>query len=77
MSFSSGLPYDADIDHLRNLAMIKGIVLCFAFLFAQLVVLHHIDSRLNGNAHDARQVVSAPPPSAQRDDEEKDRDTRS
>lgn len=37
--------------------MLKGLVLCFAVLFAQLAVLNVIDARLY-NGQDARQAVS-------------------
>lgn len=42
--------------------MIKGLVLCFAFLFAQLFALHYIDSRLNGGSREARPAADATPP---------------
>lgn len=42
---------------LRVITMLKGLLVCFAVLFAQLAVLNVIDSRLY-NAQDARQVTS-------------------
>ncbi len=41
--------------------MIPGIVLCFAFLFAQLAVLHYIDRRLGDGSSDTRQATAVPP----------------
>lgn len=41
--------------------MFQGIVLCFAFLFAQLAVLHYIDRRFAGGASDAHQAAAVPP----------------
>ena len=38
--------------------MLKGLIICFAVLFAQLTVLNIIDARLY-NAQDARQVTSS------------------
>ncbi|SDK59529.1 hypothetical protein [Billgrantia gudaonensis] len=49
--------------------MIQGIVLCFAFLFAQLAVLHCIDRRLDGGASDARSTTAAPPVARQNEEE--------
>ncbi|MCP1317785.1 hypothetical protein ACIGG6_01040 [Vreelandella lionensis] len=37
--------------------MLKGLIICFVVLFAQLAVLKVIDARLY-NAQDVRQVVS-------------------
>ncbi|WP_202932263.1 hypothetical protein [Vreelandella alkaliphila] len=37
--------------------MLKGLVICFAVLFAQLAVLSAIDARFY-NAQDARQITS-------------------
>ncbi|MBR2512777.1 MAG: hypothetical protein IKE45_01930 [Halomonas sp.] len=37
--------------------MLKGLVLCFAVLFAQLAVLNVLDARLY-NAQDARQAAT-------------------
>jgi|TARA_B100002019_G_C20989819_1_gene459967 cell division protein FtsI/penicillin-binding protein 2 len=41
----------------RATTMLKGLIVCFAVLFAQLSVLSIIDARLY-NAQDARQVTS-------------------
>ncbi|MBB3232803.1 hypothetical protein [Halomonas stenophila] len=41
--------------------MIPGIVLCFAFLVAQLAALHYIDRRLGDRASDTRQATPVPP----------------
>ncbi|SJK83835.1 uncharacterized protein HELO_3279A [Halomonas elongata DSM 2581] len=38
--------------------MIKGIVICFAFLVVQLLVLGQIDNRLNSASRDVRQASS-------------------
>lgn len=37
--------------------MLKGLIVCFAMLFAQLAVLHVIDARLYSSPQDARQTV--------------------
>ncbi|MFP3343481.1 hypothetical protein LG331_08465 [Vreelandella aquamarina] len=54
--------------------MLKGLIICFAVLFAQLAVLNAIDARLY-NAQDARQVTSnvATP---HKEDEEDDSETQ-
>ncbi|KPQ19767.1 MULTISPECIES: hypothetical protein [unclassified Halomonas] len=36
--------------------MLKGLIVCFAVLFAQLAVLHVIDVRLYNSPQDARQT---------------------
>ena len=41
----------------RVITMLKGLIICFVVLFAQLAVLKVIDARLY-NAQDVRQVVS-------------------
>lgn len=38
--------------------MLKGLIICFAMLFAQLAVLHVIDARLYNSPQDARQSAS-------------------
>ncbi|MFM9270160.1 hypothetical protein ACJ7V3_07840 [Halomonas elongata] len=38
--------------------MIKGIVICFAFLVVQLLLLNQIDNRLNAASRDVRQASS-------------------
>lgn len=59
---------------LRVTTMLKGLIICFAVLFAQLAVLNAIDARLY-NAQDARQVTSnvATP---HKEDEEDDSETQ-
>lgn len=37
--------------------MLKGLIICFAVLFAQLAVLHVIDARLYNSPQDARQTA--------------------
>ncbi|MFN2411194.1 MAG: hypothetical protein ABR539_13000 [Halomonas sp.] len=37
--------------------MLKGLIICFAVLFAQLAVLHVIDMRLYNAPQDARQAA--------------------
>ncbi|MCW4147943.1 MULTISPECIES: hypothetical protein [Halomonadaceae] len=37
--------------------MLKGLIICFAVLFAQLAVLHVIDTRLYNSSQDARQTA--------------------
>ena len=41
--------------------MIPGIVLCFAFLVAQLAALHYIDRRLADGSSDTPQATPVPP----------------
>lgn len=50
--------------------MLKGLIVCFAVLFAQLAVLHVIDSRLYSSPQDVRQTAVTPV-TAHKDDEEK------
>ncbi len=38
--------------------MLKGLIVCFAVLFAQLAVLHVIDARLYHSPQDARQTAT-------------------
>ncbi|HSP31555.1 MAG TPA: hypothetical protein VLO13_06055 [Halomonas sp.] len=38
--------------------MLKGLIICFAVLFAQLAVLHVIDARLYNSPQDARQTAA-------------------
>ena len=38
--------------------MLKGLIVCFAVLFAQLAVLHVIDARLYNSPQDARQTAA-------------------
>lgn len=49
--------------------MLKGLLVCFAVLFAQLAVLHAIDARLYSSPQDARQTAVTPV-TAHKDDEE-------
>lgn len=49
--------------------MLKGLIICFAVLFAQLAVLHVIDARLYSSPQDARQTAVTPV-TAHKDDEE-------
>ncbi|WP_186764388.1 hypothetical protein [Pistricoccus aurantiacus] len=56
--------------------MIKGLVFCFAFLVAQLLVLHYIDGRFQSNSKDARQVTTTTTV-IQRDEETEDQDAQS
>ncbi|NYT73409.1 hypothetical protein HZU72_13350 [Halomonas sp. QX-2] len=53
-------------------AMLKGLIVCFAVLFAQLAVLHVIDARLYNSPQDARQtaVTSVTPHKDEKEDEE-------
>ncbi|MCO7245238.1 hypothetical protein [Halomonas sp. Mc5H-6] len=37
--------------------MLKGLIICFVVLFAQLAVLHVIDARLYNAPQDARQTA--------------------
>ncbi|QNI03047.1 hypothetical protein HXW73_08930 [Halomonas sp. SH5A2] len=37
--------------------MLKGLIICFAVLFAQLAILHVIDIRLYNAPQDARQTA--------------------
>ncbi|EHJ91784.1 hypothetical protein [Vreelandella boliviensis] len=37
--------------------MLKGLIVCFAVLFAQLAVLHLVDTRLYNPSQDARQTA--------------------
>ena len=37
--------------------MLKGLIVCFAVLFAQLAVLHVIDARIYNSPQDARQTA--------------------
>ena len=37
--------------------MLKGLIMCFAVLFAQLAVLHVIDMRLYNSVQDARKTT--------------------
>lgn len=41
--------------------MILGIVLCVAFLFAHLAVLHYIDRRLADDSSDTPEATAVPP----------------
>lgn len=52
--------------------MLKGLLVCFAVLFAQLAVLHVIDVRLYNSPQDARQmaVTSVTPLKNENDDDE-------
>ncbi|GGC84823.1 hypothetical protein [Vreelandella lutescens] len=49
--------------------MLKGLIICFAVLFAQLAVLNVIDARLY-NAQDARQVAATVTPPHKEDEED-------
>ncbi|MGO2241007.1 MAG: hypothetical protein ACTH5D_04535 [Halomonas sp.] len=49
--------------------MLKGLIVCFAMLFAQLAVLHVIDARLYSSPQDARQAAVTTV-TAHKDDEE-------
>ncbi|WP_163559185.1 hypothetical protein [Halomonas sp. NO4] len=49
--------------------MIQGIVLCFAFLVAQLAVLHYIDRRLADDASDAPEASAVLPLAQQHEHE--------
>lgn len=40
--------------------MLKGLIVCFAVLFAQLAVLHVIDVRLYNSPQDVRQTAVTP-----------------
>lgn len=40
--------------------MLKGLIVCFAVLFAQLAVLHVIDARLYNASQDARHTAATP-----------------
>ncbi|QRG26809.1 hypothetical protein [Halomonas binhaiensis] len=40
--------------------MLKSLLICFSFLVAQLVLLNHIDNRINASSQSAREIVSAP-----------------
>tara|TARA_R110001583_G_scaffold104895_1_gene252300 strand:+ start:118 stop:321 length:204 start_codon:yes stop_codon:yes gene_type:complete len=53
-------------------AMLKGLIVCFAVLFAQLAVLHVIDARLYNSSQDVRQtaITSVTPHKDETDDEE-------
>lgn len=55
--------------------MLKGLVLCFAVLFAQLAVLNILDARLY-NAQDVRQANTAAL-TPQKDDEIKEKSEQS
>lgn len=37
--------------------MLKGLIICFAVLFAQLAVLHLVDARLYNSPQDVRQTA--------------------
>lgn len=37
--------------------MLKGLIVCFAVLFAQLAVLHVVDTRLYNSPKDTRQTA--------------------
>ena len=37
--------------------MLKGLIVCFAVLFAQLAVLHFVDARLYNSPQDVRQTA--------------------
>ncbi|WGI27282.1 hypothetical protein QEN58_09515 [Halomonas alkaliantarctica] len=37
--------------------MLKGLIVCFAVLFAQLAVLHLVDTRLYNSPQNARQTA--------------------
>ena len=52
--------------------MLKGLIVCFAVLFAQLAVLHVIDARLCNSPQDARQTATTTvmPHKEEKDDEE-------
>lgn len=40
--------------------MLKGLIVCFVVLFAQLAVLHVIDARLYNASPDARHTAATP-----------------
>lgn len=63
-----GLAYDLRVLPTRYPAMLKGLILCFACLFAQLVALQYLDNRLNGGQGDARPTLSSQPAVARDDD---------
>ena len=52
--------------------MLKGLIVCFAVLFAQLAVLHVIDARLYNSSQDIRQtaITAVTPHKDENDDEE-------
>lgn len=41
-----------------NAHMLKSLLICFAFLIAQLVLLNHIDNRINASSQSAREIVA-------------------
>lgn len=49
--------------------MLKGLIICFAVMFAQLAVLHVIDVRLYNAPQDARQAAGTAT-TPHKDDEE-------
>jgi len=53
--------------------MLKGLIVCFAVLFAQLAVLHLVDARLYNSPQDARQtaLTTVTPHKDEKEDEEK------
>lgn len=65
--------YDVRVLPTRYPAMIKGLILCFACLFAQLVALQYLDHRLNGGPGDARPPLSSHP-AVVRDEEQAEAD---
>ncbi|NVF12935.1 hypothetical protein [Vreelandella maris] len=52
--------------------MLKGLIVCFAVLFAQLAVLHVIDARLYNSPQDVRQtaITAVTPHKDENDDKE-------
>lgn len=52
--------------------MIKGVIFCVCFLVVQLMVLSHIDNRLNSSPKEARQVVTTTPAVNREEKEKKD-----
>jgi len=68
------LDYDAAIrlivSPLEKAAMLKGLIICFAVMFAQLAVLHVIDVRLYNAPQDARQVASTTTPPHKNDEKD-------
>ncbi len=59
--------------------MLKGLIVCFAVLFAQLAVLHVIDARLYSSPQDARQaaVTTVTPHKDEKEDEEEEEEVQS
>ncbi len=54
--------------------MLKGLIVCFAVLFAQLAVLHLVDARLYNSPQDARQtaLTTVTPHKDEKEDEDEE-----